>query len=197
MTSQDKIAFFPGKFQPPHIGHVITMSKIKHDYKKVLIGITEDEPRVMTPEEVANVFKKIFPEFDYTIIPGRLTEYCKTDIAESHIPEFDVLLTGNDDVINWAKNLRIPTKKIERAKGHMFSGTEIRKAMLDNKLSDGMEIRIRCTDKRIQSSYQVKGHTTLNDTSLMLLELKRMEHVLLDESDNYETIMDIRSDKDD
>jgi len=197
MTFQDKTVLFCGKFQPPHIGHVITLSKIKRQYKNVIVGITEDEPRVMPPEKVEVTFSLIFPEFKYVIIPDRLTDYSKQDLAESNIPQFDLMLTGNQEVIDWANRLRIPVRFFPRAKGQMYSGSEIREAMLQARVVDGMEIRIRCCDKRVQSSFQVRGQTTLNDVSLLMLELKRMEHILLDESENYETILDIRSDEND
>ena len=37
-------AFFPGKFHPPHIGHVQTILDILPDYDKVIIGVTERAP---------------------------------------------------------------------------------------------------------------------------------------------------------
>ena len=36
---------FIGKFQPPHLGHVLTVYKLLKKYKKITIGITEGEPQ--------------------------------------------------------------------------------------------------------------------------------------------------------
>ena len=55
-----KVAFFPGKFQPVHLGHIISLMKIYEDYDKIIIGITDDNPRILTLEERRNIFHSIF-----------------------------------------------------------------------------------------------------------------------------------------
>jgi nicotinamide mononucleotide adenylyltransferase len=118
-----KVAFFPGKFQPPHIGHVLTISKLLKKYH-VIIGISEDGPRVSSQEQVKHIFKTIFDnKTEYFIFKGVLTDYDNIKC----FPTFDVLLTGNDDVIKWAKKLNLPTKKIPRSECIGGSGTELRR----------------------------------------------------------------------
>jgi len=115
--------FFPGKFQPPHIGHVLTISKLLKD-DHVIIGITDDKPRVMSREEVQTIFETIFlTKVEYKFINGKLTDYKDTD----GLPEFDVLVTGNDKVIEWGLKLGLAVKKIPRSEGIGCSGTELRK----------------------------------------------------------------------
>lgn len=115
--------FFPGKFQPPHIGHVLTISKLSlHDH--VIIGITEDEPRVISREKVRDIFETIFTtRVDYRLIDGILTEYKDTD----KLPEFDVLASGNDEVIEWGIKLGLAVKKVSRSEGIGCSGENLRK----------------------------------------------------------------------
>ena len=116
-------AFFPGKFQPPHIGHVVILSRILKSYD-VILGITEDGPRNTTPKEVKETFQEIFGDrIEYCLLKGVLSEY--TD--KSKLPDFDVLLTGNEKIIDWAKKLNIPTRWFPRIFFVGGSGTAWRK----------------------------------------------------------------------
>jgi nicotinamide mononucleotide adenylyltransferase len=120
-----KVAFFPGKFQPPHIGHVLTISKLMKKYH-VIIGISPDDPRVISQKEVKCIFETIFGDrADYFIFDYMLTTYRQID----DFPKFDVILTGNDQVINWAKKLKLKVKKIPRSKCIGGSGTELRRLL--------------------------------------------------------------------
>jgi len=117
-----RIAFFPGKFQPPHIGHVLTISKLLKKYY-VIIGISQDGPRVVSQQEVKRIFETIFGDrADYFIFNDILTNYKEI----KNFPRFDVLLTGNDEVIDWARKLNLPTEKIPRSECIGSSGTELR-----------------------------------------------------------------------
>lgn len=113
---------FPGKFQPPHIGHILTISKLlKHG--RVIVGITEGEPRVISREEVQTIFETVFTtRAEYKFIDGTLTDYTDMD----KLPEFDVVATGNDEVIEWGLKLGLSVKKVPRSKGIGYSGTELR-----------------------------------------------------------------------
>jgi len=125
--------FFPGKFQPPHLGHVITISKLLKDYE-VIIGITEDKPRVMTREQVLDIFETIFTtRLTCRLIDGKLTNYKNTD----NLPMFDILVSGNDEVIDWGLKMGLPVKKVSRTEGVGFSGNELRELLKwGNKVSE-------------------------------------------------------------
>lgn len=116
------IAFFPGKFQPPHIGHVLTLSKLLKRYD-IIIGISPDEPRVVSQQVVKETFETIFDDkIQYFIFDKVLSNYQNI----SFLPKFDVLLTGNEKIIEWAKKLEIPVEKIPRSKCIGSSGSELR-----------------------------------------------------------------------
>jgi len=124
--------FFPGKFQPPHIGHARTIAKLLNKYDKVIVGVTEGPPRVMDREEVIRQFKEIFQivpmwRIKFHSIDGVLTDYKKLD----GIPEFDILITGNDEVVKWAIDLGICVKKVSRSNGIGCSGTSLRRIALN------------------------------------------------------------------
>lgn len=128
-----KTAFFPGKFHPPHIGHIQTILNCIGDYSKIIVGVSEDIPKdnvVATPNEILcmlNDFFKSFDSVEICKIEGTLVE--SSDI--SYLPEFDVLLSGNERVIEWANNIGIKNRFVERSCNYLCSGTEIRKIMHD------------------------------------------------------------------
>lgn len=120
------IAFFPGKFQPPHLGHVVSVIRLYKKYDKILIGITEDEPSVISRQEARNIFEEVFqylPKVEVRLIKGVLLSY----LSREGLPKFDVLLTGNPDVIEWCNKRDVPCIFVPRSEGLGFSGTFIRK----------------------------------------------------------------------
>jgi NRPS condensation-like uncharacterized protein len=52
-------------------------------------------------------------------------------------------------------------------------------------------IQIEAKNRKIQSRYQISGKTTLNDVALILLELERMKQKIMEESENYEPLMEM------
>lgn len=133
MSESKKIAFFPGKFQPPHIGHVQTILKIYPYYKKIIIAITEDKAEGLdiNVEEITSVltsFFKSFENIEICAIRGILTK--KKDLED--LPEFDILLSGNRKVLSWAKKYNVKLGYIPRSEGIFCSGTEIRLCLGEN-----------------------------------------------------------------
>lgn len=127
MKKDMKVAFFPGKFHPPHLGHLKTLLDISNKYGKLIIGVSEHAPdnSVTTVDNIISILKSLFKNnntIEVVRIKGVLVE--KTNIDE--LPKFDVLLSGNQDVLFWAENLNVPNKFVSRSDGNLFSGTEIR-----------------------------------------------------------------------
>lgn len=123
----DKTVFFPGKFHPPHLGHARTILNLMSKYKRVVVGVSEDIPEnyITTPDIVFNILRDLFLSNSnvkvYKIF-GVLTQ----KINLIGLPEFDILASGNPDVLDWAKKFNIETEFIPRSEGYLFSGTEIR-----------------------------------------------------------------------
>jgi cytidyltransferase-like protein len=121
------IVFFPGKFHPPHLGHLKTILDLSKKYDKVIVGVSEhlpDDP-ITTVNKIIEVLNLMFENFDnieVCRIKGTLIKKKNT----KGLPEFDMLLSGNMDVLEWANNLKIDHLFIKRAEGYFFSGTEIR-----------------------------------------------------------------------
>jgi len=124
------IAFFPGKFQPVHLGHIVTLMNIYDKYDKIIVGITEDRPELLSMEERISIFQRIFkhlPKISIMEIKGKITN--SKDL--SHLPKFDVCLSGNKSVIETLNKMGLKTNYIERAKGLGYSGRAIR-SLVDN-----------------------------------------------------------------
>jgi len=119
------IAFFPGKFQPPHLGHVLTIMSVYDLYDEIIIGITDDGPFICPRPYTKEVFEKVFrflPKVRIVLIDGILCD--KKSLLG--LPRFNVLLSGNPDVIDWAIKHNANCENIPRSEGLGFSGTGIR-----------------------------------------------------------------------
>ena len=124
------IAFFPGKFQPPHLGHVISIMDFYHQYEKIIVGITEDGPEFLSMEERINIFQRIFkhlPKISIVEIKGKITN--SKDLF--HLPKFDICLSGNKSVIKTLNEMGLKTNYMERTEGLGYSGRAIR-SLVDN-----------------------------------------------------------------
>lgn len=122
------IAFFPGKFHPPHLGHLKTILKIIPAYNKVIVGISGDIPDdpMITQEEVFSTLEEFFDKYENVevkMFSGRLID--KPD--KLGLPIFDVILSGNPDVLEWAESIGVKNKHIDRSLGEL-SSTYIRKS---------------------------------------------------------------------
>tara|TARA_B100001121_G_C18611843_1_gene584834 strand:- start:774 stop:1166 length:393 start_codon:yes stop_codon:yes gene_type:complete len=120
------IAFFPGKFQPPHIGHIITVMNIYEKYDKIIIGITKDVPQVLSQIEIKSIFESIFrplPKIKIELVSEVITG---NENVKNILPAFDILVSGNDKVIRHVTNLGIKADYLPRSEGVGYSGTEIR-----------------------------------------------------------------------
>lgn len=133
MKKTRKVAFFPGKFHPPHLGHLKTLLDLAEKYSKLVIGVSEDTPdgAVTSVDDIVLILKSLFKNYssiDVVVIKGVLVN--KGDVAG--LPKFDVLLSGNPDVLVWAESLNVPCEFVPRSEGNLFSGTEIRDELRDS-----------------------------------------------------------------
>lgn len=123
---KDKTALFVGKFQPPHLGHITTIMNQYGRYEKIIVGVTEGEPRVMSLEETCDILQNIFkylPKVEIYPIKNTLDD----ESAIPYLPKgWDVLLSGNDYILKLCKKHGWNCKYIPRSKGIGYSGTELR-----------------------------------------------------------------------
>jgi len=134
MNESKEIAFFPGKFHPPHIGHLLTIMRILPKYRKLIIGVSEHIPEntITNPQNIQDLLKEFFKgseNVEICHIEGTLVE--KKNL--NGLPDFDVLLSGNQDVLDWAGKQGLRVDFIPRSEGLLCSGTEIREILYENK----------------------------------------------------------------
>ena len=122
-----QIAFFPGKFHPPHIGHIKNILKLIPKYSKLIVGVSGDVPKdaITTVDVIYETLKELFvpfPTVEVIKFSGILVKKLNLD----GLPKFDVLLSGNPEVLSWAKRVNVASEFLPRAEGHFFRGEEIR-----------------------------------------------------------------------
>ena len=121
----NSVAFFPGKFQPVHMGHITSIMKIFDDYEKIIIGITSDSPSILSFDERKNIFESVLSKFkkiEYVFFDTALVEIKDKTV----LPQFDVCVSGNQKVLNFMKKYNFKTRLLKRSEGVGYSGTEIR-----------------------------------------------------------------------
>lgn len=133
LKASQPVIFFPGKFHPPHMGHVQTILQLASNCKKLIIGVTGDTPSndIMTQNEIIQVLSDVLETFDnieVLKINDTLTQ--KNDTCG--LPRFDLLCSGNPDVISWAEKQGVKAKFVERSLGVHCSGEVIRTVLSDS-----------------------------------------------------------------
>lgn len=129
LTKSLPVTFFPGKFHPPHLGHVQTVLRLVPHCSRLVVGVTGDTPsdQMMSQEEIVAALRNVLQSVvNVEVIPitGTLTH--KTNIID--LPDFDLLVSGNPDVIAWADKMGLPAQFEDRSFGLGCSGKNIRNA---------------------------------------------------------------------
>lgn len=131
------IAIFPGRFDPPHLGHIITIMRILPNYEKVIVAITDDnyggkKKRFMSARKREYILWQVFKNIHKVdiVYAGKGFRIRK---QFDDLPPFDVVLSGNKAVIRNMHKHKIPTQYIERTRG--YSGTKIRKESMGSNTS--------------------------------------------------------------
>lgn len=126
-------AFFPGRFQPPHIGHILTLMRLYTRYDKIIIGISDNTYRgrkvqVLSTRAVKEILEAIFqhlPKFEIVFSGESLI----TREAFDDLPKFDIVVNGNPTTIHRLERLGIRCKLEPRSDGVGWRGTELREIL--------------------------------------------------------------------
>ncbi len=123
-----EIAVFIGKFQPPHIGHILTIKKLLLKYKQIVVGITEGKPNIISTDKVISIFDDVLNDknVSFQLIKGAVDE--ETAILDFN---FDVICSGNPQVLSLLKKQGYKTRFIERTSDDYFTGTSIRESFIN------------------------------------------------------------------
>lgn len=103
------IAIHPVRANPPHLGHIITLLRIKNDYDKIIVAVSDNtydgkKPQIIPQEEVKFILNEVFKHFPkYEVILSKERFITRTNFAD--LPKFDIVVTGNKAVYdNMIKN---------------------------------------------------------------------------------------------
>lgn len=125
-------ALFLGKFQPPHVGHLLTIRKLSKRYEKVIVGVTESEPSVMPVANVIEIFTELLPrdKFEFIHVKGSV------ELGSAIINcDFDVACSGNPAVLLRLEEKGYRTEFIERSRDSIYSGTRERDEYVDRAIA--------------------------------------------------------------
>tara|TARA_B100000795_G_scaffold260183_1_gene235799 strand:+ start:57 stop:1085 length:1029 start_codon:yes stop_codon:yes gene_type:complete len=128
---KNKTAVFFGKFQPPHLGHIITINRILRDFNKLIVGITSDNKIGQDPNQIKKVFEEVFQDYkkiSFEIIKGSIEE---GTASIGHL-DFDTVVSGNNKVISILKAMGHCTVFQPRSVGIGFNSSEIRSLLINN-----------------------------------------------------------------
>ena len=114
------IAIFPGRFQPPHLGHILTLMRMYPLYDEIIIAVSTytyggTKKHVMRQKGVKDILEKIFkylPKYRVITIGKGFLERDNYD----DLPKFDVVVTGNVQLIDKLEKLNIKSRYQPRSK---------------------------------------------------------------------------------
>lgn len=133
---------FIGRFQPPHNGHVHAIKEILAQEEQVIIviGSAQASHTPTNPFTTAERFIMLqiilndlnIPCSRYQIIPvPDIHNYRKwVDHVKQYLPPFGIVYTGSETGYQLFSEQKIPVKKIMLYKKEIYSGTEIRRRMI-------------------------------------------------------------------
>jgi len=124
-------AVFIGKFQPPHIGHMITAKRLLAQYAHVIVAVTDGKPNIMSPKTVLDIFKEVLGNegFSYKHIDGAVDE----GTAKFSF-NFDIICSGNPLVLDLLKKQGYNVEFFERSNDDYFTGTSIRASYINKSM---------------------------------------------------------------
>jgi hypothetical protein len=99
--------YFVGKFNPPHMGHAVTILKLMNEYNLTVV-VTNDVPKnsKYSQDDIISEIKNL--NVNVIKFDKKLTD-------QDSDPFGKLLLSGNEDVIEWCKNKNIKCKFVPRS----------------------------------------------------------------------------------
>ncbi len=129
-----------GRFQPYHMGHHQVIKQIAHEVDEIIIGIgsaqiSHEIENPFTAGERVLMVSKAIEEFDikHYVIP--IEDLQRNSLwvphVKSMVPPFQIAYTNNPLVIELLSEAGIQVKQSPLFRRNHYSGTEIRRRMLE------------------------------------------------------------------
>ncbi|UZE92119.1 MAG: nicotinamide-nucleotide adenylyltransferase [Methanosarcinales archaeon] len=135
-------AFYIGRFQPYHLGHHAVIQEIAKEVDEIVIGIGSAQKShtlvdPFTAGERVMMVSRSLEELDITYYVIPIMDVHRHAIWVSHVrsltPPFNVAYSNNPLVIDLFSEAGIKVKKSPLFQRDVYSGTEIRRRMLNDK----------------------------------------------------------------
>ena len=130
-------ALFLGRFQPPHVGHLITIRHLGARYDHVIVGVTESEPSVMPVPRVLELMRLLLPDDSFSFIHVRGSVEEGTAVVDC---DFDVCCSGNPPVLDRMAERGYRTEFVQRSSDAIYSGTRERADYIENAIAHASEV---------------------------------------------------------
>jgi nicotinamide-nucleotide adenylyltransferase len=135
-----KRGLYLGRFQPYHLGHHQVLKQIAQEVDEIIVGIgsaqkSHEIENPFTAGERVLMVSSAMEEFDikHYVIP--IEDIQRNSLWVSHVmsmvPPFEIAYTNNPLVIELLSEAGIEVKQSPLFKRNNYSGTEIRRRMLD------------------------------------------------------------------
>ena len=109
-------ALFSGRFDPPHLGHLISILRLSNKFDKVIVVILDYRERAFPVEYARTVLCEALSfccgEFQVYTNSKHFAQITRKELKEWG---FDVYCAGNMEVLNHIKGLGVPVQYVERA----------------------------------------------------------------------------------
>jgi hypothetical protein len=137
-----KVAVFSGRFDPPHIGHIMSIHKLSTSNDIVIIPILDYCDRFISSESACEVFNSVFEHYQSHSLIIFLINFIH--FAKITAKEYDDLLkqcgidqgindvtyyAGNKEVLDNFNAMGINCVYLDRSMDEVYTGTKIREAV--------------------------------------------------------------------
>ncbi|MFH1328958.1 MAG: nicotinamide-nucleotide adenylyltransferase [Candidatus Bathyarchaeota archaeon] len=148
MADKSKVAFYIGRFQPPHKGHIYAMQHILKEVKELVIGIgsaqySHDLMNPFTTGERYTMLRLALDEAKikrsrYAIFPVADTENHSVWVAQllSITPKFEVIYSNDPLTSRLLKEAKFQIRKVPFFERKRLNATAVRKKILENETWD-------------------------------------------------------------
>ena len=116
MDTSKKVALISGRYDPTHIGHLITIHRLSKEFKKVIVVILDYKEREYPAQYAKQIFNEIF-----SYSKGNYEIYINNDhfgkITKEKLDKwkFDVYIAGNMAVLKHIESMGYEVKWMDRA----------------------------------------------------------------------------------
>lgn len=189
-------ALFLGRFQPPHVGHLLTIRSLARRYRKLIVGVTEAEPSVMPVPNVIGLLRQLLPDNRIEFI--HVTGSVEGGTADIDV-HFDICCSGNQAVLDIMKAKGFHTQFTERSYDHIYSGTQERESFVSEALKSSQQREASLSEFTLVPTHTLRPIEKIHPRHYRVIEedllqsgvmnkpliVDRVTHAVLDGSHRY------------